>query len=151
MCGFDEKDTTIHISPCTHLHTELQHTYTHTFPQKPYDHQRVVAKYHHASKEHIQDAIDAAMEARREWESMPFEHRAAIFLKASDLLAGKYRPDILATTMVGQTKTVFQAEIDAACEVIDFYRFAVAFAADLYRVSSILKTLSYYVHILYCN
>lgn len=100
----------------------------------PYDHQRAVAKYHHASKEHIQDAIDAAMEARKEWESMPFEHRAAIFLKASDLLATKYRPDILATTMVGQAKTVFQAEIDAACEVIDFYRFAVAFAADLYRV-----------------
>lgn len=105
---------------------------------QPYDHQRVVAKYHHASKEHIQDAIDAAMEARREWESMPFEHRAAIFLKASDLIAGKYRPDVLATTMVGQAKTVLQAEIDAACEVIDFYRFAVAFAADLYRVSIII-------------
>ena len=75
------------------------------------------------------------MEARREWESMPFEHRAAIFLKASDLIATKYRPDILATTMVGQAKTVFQAEIDAACEVIDFYRFAVAYAADLYTVS----------------
>lgn len=75
------------------------------------------------------------MLARREWESMPFEHRAAIFLRASDLLSTKYRPDILATTMVGQGKTVFQAEIDAACEVIDFYRFAVAFAAELYRVS----------------
>lgn len=134
----------------TFIHRTHLHTHTH-IPPKPYDHQRVVAKYHHASKEHIQDAIDAAMEARREWESMPFEHRAAIFLRASDLLAGKYRPDILATTMVGQAKTVFQAEIDAACEVIDFYRFAVAFAADLYRVSSILKTLSYYVHILYCN
>ena len=125
---------------CSHTHT---HTHTHT-PQ-PYDHQRAVAKYHHASKEHIQDAIDAAIEARREWESMPFEHRAAIFLKASDLIATKYRPDVLATTMVGQAKTVFQAEIDAACEVIDFYRFAVAFAADLYRVSDVfflhLKTI----------
>ena len=119
------------------MHT---HTYAHTRSRiQPYDHQRVVAKYHHASKEHVQDAIDAAMEARREWESMPFEHRAAIFLKASDLLAGKYRPDILATTMVGQAKTVLQAEIDAACEVIDFYRFAVAFAAELYRVSYIKK------------
>ena len=108
---------------------------------QPYDHQRVVAKYHHASKEHIQDAIDAAMEARREWESMPFEHRAAIFLKASDLIAGKYRPDVLAATMVGQAKTVLQAEIDAACEVIDFYRFAVSFAADLYRVSIIILLL----------
>ena len=94
-----------------------------------------MANYHHADKAHIQEAIEAALEARKEWESMPFEHRAAIFLRASDLIATKYRPDILATTMVGQAKTVFQAEIDAACEVVDFYRFAVAYAADLYRVS----------------
>lgn len=123
---------------------------TRTPPPKPYDHQRVVAKYHHAGKEHIQDAIDAALEARKEWESMPFEHRAAIFLKASDLIAGKYRPDVLATTMVGQAKTVLQAEIDAACEVIDFYRFAVAFAADLYRVSSVIFTISLYMYIQSC-
>ena len=124
--------TLFQCSEISSLHT---HTHTHT---QPYDHQRAVAKYHHASKEHLQDAIDAAMEARREWESMPFEHRAAIFLKAGDLIATKYRPDILATTMVGQAKTVLQAEIDAACEVIDFYRFAVAFAADLYKVSHAL-------------
>ena len=66
---------------------------------------------------------------------MPFEHRAGIFLRASDLIAKTYRADVLATTMVGQAKTVIQAEIDAACEIIDFYRFAVDFAANLYRVS----------------
>ncbi|XP_064385125.1 delta-1-pyrroline-5-carboxylate dehydrogenase, mitochondrial-like [Halichondria panicea] len=98
----------------------------------PYDHQRVVAHYHHASKEHIQLAIDAAMAARKEWERTPFEHRAGIFLRMADLLATKYRPMVIATTMVGQGKTVLQAEIDAACEVIDFFRFAVLYAAEMY-------------------
>jgi delta 1-pyrroline-5-carboxylate dehydrogenase len=82
----------------------------------------------------IKEAIDTAMVVRREWDNTPFEHRASIFLRIADLLSTKYRPQVLATTMVGQAKTVLQAEIDATCELIDFYRFAVHYAAELYRV-----------------
>lgn len=75
-----------------------------------------------------------AMESKALWESMPFEDRASIFLKAADLLATKYRYEILAATMLGQGKTVWQAEIDAACEVIDFLRFNVKFAQEIYEM-----------------
>src|SRR5207245_2750967 len=78
-------------------------------------------------------AIDGALAAHREWSRMDWRDRAAIFLRAADLLAGPYRMVLNAATMLGQSKTVYQAEIDAACELIDFWRFNVAFAEEIYR------------------
>jgi 1-pyrroline-5-carboxylate dehydrogenase len=78
-------------------------------------------------------AIEAALEAKSSWESMPWESRAAIFLKAADLIAGRYRPYMNGTTMLGQSKTVYQAEIDSACEIIDFLRFNVHFLSEIYK------------------
>ena len=99
----------------------------------PHDHQRVLAKAHHADPATIQAAIRSNAEAWRQWSAMRFEDRAAVFLKAADLLAGPWRATVNAATMLGQSKTAFQAEIDSACELIDFWRFNVAFAEQLYR------------------
>jgi len=98
----------------------------------PHDHKHVLAKVHLATPELIQQAIDNCEEARASWAAMPWEERAAIFLKAADLLAGPWRDTINAATMLGQSKTVHQAEIDAACELIDFFRYNVAYMAELY-------------------
>lgn len=97
----------------------------------PHNHSKVLGTYHKASKEHVQMAIDAALEARKEWAEMPWEHRAAIFLKAADLLAGPWRATINAATMLGQSKVAHQAEIDSACELIDFWRFNSHYMAQL--------------------
>lgn len=99
----------------------------------PYDKERVIAKYHYADKGLIQEAIQSALKAREEWDNSPFEHRAAVFLRAADLLSTKYRFHILAATIIGQGKTVHQAEIDATCELIDFYRFAIQGAMEIYQ------------------
>jgi 1-pyrroline-5-carboxylate dehydrogenase len=99
----------------------------------PHDHRRVLARAHHADLATIDAAIRSNKEAWREWSAMRFEDRAAIFLKAADLLAGPWRATVNAATMLGQSKTVFQAEIDSACELIDFLRFNVHFAEKLYR------------------
>ncbi len=98
----------------------------------PHRHQHVLATYHEADAAHVQQAIAAAMAAKAEWAAMPFHERAAIFLRAADLLATRYRPLMNAATMAGQSKTAHQAEIDAACEAIDFLRFNVHFAEGLY-------------------
>jgi len=98
----------------------------------PHDHGHVLADWHRASREHVLQAIDAAAEARREWARWPWEERAAVFLKAAELLATTWRDTLNASTMLGQSKTVFQAEIDAACELIDFWRFNPAYAQELY-------------------
>ena len=98
----------------------------------PHDHGHVLAEYHMAGPEHVQQAIAAAAEARREWGSWPWEERAAVILKAADLLATSWRSTINAATMLGQSKTVFQAEIDSASEMIDFWRFNAFFAQELY-------------------
>ena len=98
----------------------------------PHDHGHVLAEYHLAGPEHIQQAIDAAAAARREWSAWPWEDRAAVLLRAAELLATSWRPTINAATMLGQSKTVFQAEIDAASEMIDFWRFNAYFAQELY-------------------
>ncbi len=98
----------------------------------PHDHQHVVGTYHLAEKKHITDAIAAALEARKNWSQMPWEHRAAIFLKAAELIAGPYRARINAATMIAQSKTIFQAEIDASCELIDFLRYNVEFMTQIY-------------------
>jgi len=98
----------------------------------PHDHGHVLADWHKASPRHVQQAIDAALEARREWASWPWEDRAAVFLKAAELLATSWRATLNASTMLGQSKTVFQAEIDSACELIDFWRFNPHYAQELY-------------------
>jgi 1-pyrroline-5-carboxylate dehydrogenase len=98
----------------------------------PHDHRHVLADWHKASASHVSQAIDAALAARREWANWAWEDRAAVFLRAAELLATKYRATINAATMLGQSKTVFQSEIDAACELADFWRFNPAYAQELY-------------------
>lgn len=98
----------------------------------PHRHRHVLARVHQATGETVAAAITAARAAQREWASWRFEDRAAVFLKAADLLAGPWRAKINAATMLGQSKTAFQAEIDAACELIDFLRFNVAYAERIY-------------------
>jgi len=99
----------------------------------PHDHQHIVGTYHLAEKSHVEKAIASALEARKKWSQMPWEHRAAIFLKAAELIAGPYRARINAATMIAQSKTIFQAEIDAACELIDFLRYNVEFMTQIYQ------------------
>ena len=98
----------------------------------PHDHKHVVGTYHLAEKSHIEKSIANALEAKTKWVSMAWEQRAAIFLKAAELIAGPYRARINAATMIGQSKNIFQAEIDAACELIDFLRFNVEFMTQIY-------------------
>jgi len=99
----------------------------------PHDHQHIVGTYHLAEKNHIEDAISTALEARKSWSQLPWEQRAGIFLKAAELIAGPYRAKINAATMIAQSKTIHQAEIDASCELIDFLRFNVQFMTDIYH------------------
>ena len=99
----------------------------------PHDHQHVLGYFHKGDESHINMAIDAALGARRQWWELGWEHRASIFLKAAELLAGPYRDKINATTMLGQSKNVFQAEIDSACEMIDFLRFNVKYMTEIYQ------------------
>jgi 1-pyrroline-5-carboxylate dehydrogenase len=98
----------------------------------PHAHHHVLGDWHRASRSHVSQAIDAAIAARREWGNWAWEDRAAVFLKAAELLATTWRSTLNAATMLGQSKTVFQAEIDAACELIDFLRFNAAYAQELY-------------------
>jgi len=98
----------------------------------PHDHKKVLGTYSVGTAEHVTMAINAAMDARQKWVSTPWEHRAAIFLKAAELLAGPYRMKMNAATMLGQSKNAYQAEIDSACELIDFLRFNVAFMQQIY-------------------
>ena len=99
----------------------------------PHDHQHVLADWHKAGSDQVRQAIDAAREAQREWANWSWEDRAAVFLKAAELLSTTWRATLNAATMLGQSKTVFQAEIDAACELIDFLRFNPFFAQELYE------------------
>ena len=98
----------------------------------PHDHQRVIGRYHWGGKEHVEQAIEAALAAHASWSSMPWFERAGIFLRAADLVSGPYRDKINAATMLAQSKTVHQAEIDAACEFADFLRFNVQFMIEIY-------------------
>lgn len=98
----------------------------------PHDHKHILGQYHLAEKSHVEMAIATALEARKTWSVLPWEQRAAIFLKAAELIAGPYRARINAATMLAQSKTIHQAEIDAACELIDFLRFNVQFMTDIY-------------------
>ena len=109
------------------IHTENQ------LPMNPpHDHQHVLGHFSVGNKTHVKKAIDCALNARADWANLPWENRATIFLKAADLLAGPYRDEMNAATMLGQSKNVFQAEIDASCELIDFLRFNVAYMQQIY-------------------
>ena len=98
----------------------------------PHDHAHVLATYHQAGEAEVRQAVEAANRAQRDWSRWPWEERAAVFLRAAELLATRYRPILNAATVLGQSKTSHQAEIDAACELIDFFRFNVHFAQQLY-------------------
>ncbi len=98
----------------------------------PHDHKHILGNYHRGDATHVQMAIKAALAAKSKWEALPWENRASIFLKAASLLAGKHRSRINAATMIGQSKNAFQAEIDSACELIDFYRFNAQFMTEIY-------------------
>lgn len=98
----------------------------------PHEHQHVVGHYHLAEKKHVEKAIANGLESRKVWANLAWEQRAAVFLKAAELIAGPYRAKINAATMIGQSKTIHQAEIDAACEFVDFLRFNVEYMAHIY-------------------
>jgi 1-pyrroline-5-carboxylate dehydrogenase len=98
----------------------------------PHDIHHKIAHFHHGEAKHVHDAINAALAAKPTWENMPWEQRAAIFLKAAELLAGPYRAKMNAATMIGQSKNAYQAEIDSACELIDFLRFNVQYMSEIY-------------------
>ena len=98
----------------------------------PHDHSHLLGHYHKGDKSHVKQAIEAALKARASWAEMSWENRASVFLKAADLIAGPYRAKLNAATMLGQSKNAYQAEIDAACETIDFLRFNVSFMRDIY-------------------
>jgi 1-pyrroline-5-carboxylate dehydrogenase len=102
--------------------------------QPPHDHKHLLGHFYRSSKQHVIDAINEALAARALWQNLAWEQRAAIFLKAADLIAGPYRAELNAATMLGQSKNVYQAEIDAACEIIDFLRFNVQFMSQIYNM-----------------
>jgi len=99
----------------------------------PHEHKHVIGTSNYGGEKEVRDAIDAAMDAREKWANMSWEHRASIFLKAADLLAGPFRSKLNAATMLAQSKNVMQAEIDAACELIDFFKFNVQYMSQLYK------------------
>jgi 1-pyrroline-5-carboxylate dehydrogenase len=100
----------------------------------PHEIKHTLGYYNQGDASHVEMAIDAALEAREKWANLSWQHRASIFLKAADLLAGPYRAKINAATMLGQSKNIYQAEIDAACELADFYRFGVKAMTDIYKM-----------------
>jgi 1-pyrroline-5-carboxylate dehydrogenase len=99
----------------------------------PHDHKHTLGYFHKSGKEHVTQAINAALAAKPQWAELSWEHRASIFMKAADLIAGPYRAKLNAATMLGQSKNAFQAEIDSACEIIDFLRFNVIYMTEIYR------------------
>lgn len=100
----------------------------------PYEHKHILGYFHQGTKEHAKMAVEAALAAKESWAALPWEHRASIFLKAADLISGPYRAKINAATMLGQSKNAYQAEIDSACEMIDFLRFNVKFAEQIFSI-----------------
>lgn len=110
------------------VHTEQKGKVT-----PPHDHQHLLATFSKGTKAHVTQAIDAALAAKADWENLAWEQRAAIFLKAADLIAGPYRYKLNAATMLGQSKNAYQAEIDSACELIDFLRFNVSYMTEIYK------------------
>lgn len=99
----------------------------------PHDHKHILGYYSQGTKEHVKEAIDTALAAKGKWENLPWEQRAAIFLKAAELISSKYRYKLNAATMLGQSKNPYQAEIDSACEIVDFLRFNVKYMSEIYQ------------------
>lgn len=99
----------------------------------PHDHKHTLGHFHKSDKTHIEQAIKAALDAKEKWANLSWEHRASIFLKAAELIAGPFRAKLNAATMLGQSKNAFQAEIDSACEIIDFLRFNVQYMTEIYH------------------
>ena len=117
---------------------------SHTIPiTAPHDHKLVLGHFHKGDRSHVSSAIDAALTAKASWNALSWEQRAAIFLKAADLLTGPYRADMNAATMLGQSKNIFQAEIDSVCELADFLRFNVHFLSEIYKQQPISPLGSY--------
>ena len=116
-----------------YIGSELVETSNKVKMSPPHDRNHVLGEFNMGTKNHVSKAIDSALAARSEWASLPWEQRAAIFLRAADLLAGPFRARMNAATMLAQSKNVMQAEIDAACELIDFFRFNVAYMAQVYK------------------
>ena len=100
----------------------------------PHDHKHLLGYFYKSEKQHVSMAIEAALAAQSSWQSLTWEHRAAIFLRAADLIAGPYRAELNAATMLGQSKNAYQAEIDSACEMIDFLRYNVQYMTEIYRI-----------------
>ena len=100
----------------------------------PHDHQHLLGYYYKSEKSHVSMAIDAALAAAPKWQALTWEHRASIFLRAADMIAGPYRAELNAATMLGQSKNAYQAEIDSACEIIDFLRYNVKFMTEIYAM-----------------
>ena len=98
----------------------------------PHDHKHTLGHFQKSDKTHVEQAIKAALDAKEPWANLSWEHRASIFLKAAELIAGPYRAKLNAATMLGQSKNAFQAEIDSACEIIDFLRFNVQYMTEIY-------------------
>jgi 1-pyrroline-5-carboxylate dehydrogenase len=98
----------------------------------PHDHKHTLGYFYKSDKQHVELAINAALDAKHKWQNLSWEHRASIFLKAAELIAGPYRAKLNAATMLGQSKNAFQAEIDSACEIIDFLRFNVHYMTEIY-------------------
>ena len=115
------------------INGEAVHTGTTSRVAPPHDHKHTLGHVHQCGADEVEEAIDSALEAKAEWAAMDFSDRAAVFLRAADLLAGPYRDTINAATMLGQGKSIHQAEIDSACELIDFLRFNVHYAEQIYR------------------
>lgn len=99
----------------------------------PHEISHLLGYYYQGERQHVVQAIDAALAARKKWQALPWQHKASIFLKAADLTAGKYRAKINAATMLGQSKNIYQAEIDAACEMADFFRYNVQYMTEIYK------------------
>ncbi len=116
-----------------YIGSEEVHTANKAKLTPPHDHQHVLGYYSQGTKEHVKQAIDAALAAKADWENLPWEQRAAIFLKAAELISSKYRYKLNAATMLGQSKNAYQAEIDSACEIADFLRFNVKYMSEIYQ------------------
>ncbi|NNM94543.1 MAG: L-glutamate gamma-semialdehyde dehydrogenase [Bacteroidia bacterium] len=99
----------------------------------PHNHKKTIGTYHRGDASHVNKAIEAALKAKASWSAMPWEQRAAVFLRAADLISGPYRAAMNAATMIGQSKNAFQSEIDAVCELADFFRFNVQYMTEIYR------------------
>lgn len=110
------------------IHTDTKETL-----HPPHDHQHLLGTYSKGNKKHVEQAINAALLAKEDWENLAWEQRAAVFLKAAELISTKYRYKLNAATMLGQSKNVFQAEIDSACEIVDFLRFNVKYMTEIYQ------------------